>query len=102
MEQRSLVKLAANDEQLLKIALCVSAKYFSDNDSPVRAISDRIIIAYIIQRNGNPDMPDDDITEEYASLLTEYVLSEGVEKGEIEVLFDEDGEIRYRLKETGM
>ena len=94
-----LVKKAVNEEELLQLSLCVSAKYFQEPEHPMRSLSDRIVVAYIIQESGDPDFPDDSITSRYAELLTQYVLEEGVSTGDIEVLFDDDGEIRYRLPE---
>jgi hypothetical protein len=94
-----LVKKAINEEELLQLALCVSTKYFQDPEHPMRQISDRICVAYIIQESGDPDFPNDEITERYAELLTQYVLNEGVSAGDIDVLFDDDGEIRYKLSD---
>ena len=98
---KGLVHKAVNEEELLQIALCVSAKYFQEPDHPMRALSDRIVVAYIIQESGDPDFPNDDITARYAELLTQYILEEGVATGDLEVLFDDDGEIRYKLSDLG-
>ncbi len=94
-----LVKKAVNEEELLQLALCVSAKYFQESEHPMRSLSDRVVVAYIIQESGDPEFPDDAITSRYAELLTQYVLEEGVATGDLEVLFDDDGEIRYKLSD---
>lgn len=94
---KGLVKKTVNDEQLIELALSVSAHHMQQENHPTKNIADRVIIAYILMKNGDPNLSDEKITDEYASLITGHILNDGVQKGEIEVTFDDDGEIRYKI-----
>ena len=76
-----------NEEQLLHLALWVSTSIADEKDF-TRCISDELIISYIMdeyERKGKTDFNEQDIIKRYSELAIDFVLTQAVKEGKVEV-----------------
>jgi|2_EtaG_2_1085320.scaffolds.fasta_scaffold00330_23 hypothetical protein len=98
----SIMKEIIQEEKLLHLCLWVSLRINDEND-PVRATADEMIIAYILDtlaEEGVFEFSDEDINSRFGELRAGYLLTQQVLDGNLEA--DLDGEeVRYRLTDQG-
>ena len=86
-----------NEQQLLDFALHYMA--LQDNPDQIHPVAEQIIITYILrewQKEGKVEFTEEEVNERMCQLIADHVLTSLVNKGLVEVSFDENGEALYK------
>ncbi len=82
-----------NDEQLLE--LCLSDQHSREYD--MEGISGELLTLYVMSQFPDPmSVTAEQLTEKLKELIASHILRKLVEKGQIEVTFDENGQTVYK------
>lgn len=90
-----------NDEQLLEFAM---SHICSVNSDEVHPVAEQIALRYILNgwaKVGKIEFTEEEVAEEYQSLIVDYVLTSLALKGLVDTSFNDDGELLYSLSEAG-
>jgi hypothetical protein len=96
------LEICAKDPLMFESELSIDEKEYDNQEFERDAffLASKVVVWYILLKHKGLSEPE--VQDKFMEMVVDHILTEQVKKGNVQVDFDTDGEIRYSITDKGM